>query len=109
MKRLSLLVAIVALCLPTTALAGGYIEGAQRSVRRVAAGEGEHLIYVRCHRTAPSRFGCRFLDTVHRTGRVSVNYIHGHYYVGEPRFDPPPVIEVPPLPCLPSVEICVRG
>lgn len=106
MKRASALTVLLALSLPASALAGGYLDAASKAVRRVAAGEGTHLVYVRCHRTAPSKFGCRFLDTVQQTGRVSVDYSHGHYYVGEPRLDPPPEYREIPRPCLPSEPRC---
>lgn len=108
MRPLCVLATLAAWVLPSAALAGGYIDPAAKAVRRVAASEGTHLVYVRCHRTAPSKFGCRFLTTFYRTGRVGVNYSHGHYYVGEPRLDEPYPYRELPRPCLPSGEICVN-
>ncbi len=86
--------AAVALCLfPTAALAGATVNGAVHAVVRAVAEEGGTAIYygtpqVHCRRTAPSRFGCSFLNlTRGRSGRVSVSYIHRHYFVGEPRYE----------------------
>jgi hypothetical protein len=106
MKRLSVLMLLAAqavLGVPVTAVAGGTASGATRAVARAIAEEavspGFFQIEAHCRLIAPSRYGCSFRETVREEpyageagprGRVTVTYRHRHYYVGEPRFDPPP-------------------
>jgi hypothetical protein len=87
---------------PLAAASGGTAAGAQRAVVHALREEqGAHYSYwrdeVHCRRTTPSHFGCSFRTEVEEgpyvgyagpSGRVSVAYRHGHYYVGEPRFKP---------------------
>lgn len=100
MRRLGIIITTtIALVLPAPAIAKGTVAGATHAVVRAVAEEGGSAVYygtpqVHCRLTVPSRFGCSFLNlTRGRSGRVSVSYRHGHYYVGEPRYEqrsPPP-------------------
>jgi hypothetical protein len=101
-KGLILGAALATLTLPSTALAAGTVSGATRAVIHAINEErgspGYWQTQASCRSTAPSRFGCSFSSTVAEgpyagdsgpSGRVTVTYTHGHYYVGEPRYNPP--------------------
>jgi hypothetical protein len=95
MKGLIFGVALVTLTLPSTALAAGTVSGATHAVVNAIAEEGGNAVYygtpqVHCRRTTPSHFGCSFFNLTRELGgRVTVTYMHGHYYVGEPRYEAP--------------------
>jgi hypothetical protein len=75
---------------PTTA-------GAVHAVAAAVREEGGTVYWygtaqVHCRRTTPNHFGCQFLKILNaegggQHGRATVTYSHGHYYVGEPRWE----------------------
>jgi hypothetical protein len=74
---------------------GPTVYGATRAVIH-AVGEERGNVYangipqVQCRRTLPAHFSCSFLNLTRALpGRVSVVYMRGHYYVGEPRYERP--------------------
>jgi hypothetical protein len=94
-KRLSLLVLLTTLALPSSAAANSSVSGATHAVIRAVAEEGGTVVYygtpqVHCRRIASSRFGCGFFNLTRGLGgRVTVTYSRRHYYVGEPRYERP--------------------
>ena len=94
MRRILLAAGLATLIAPSSALAAGSVAGATQAVVRAVAEEGGNAIYygipqVHCRHTAPSKFGCSFFNlNRHLGGRVTVTFTRGHYYVGEPRYEP---------------------
>jgi hypothetical protein len=98
--------AALAVAFPGVAYARGpSTTGAINAVIRAVAEEGGNVVYygtpqVRCRHTTPSHFGCSFFNLTRQLGgRVSVVWSHGHYYVGEPRYEAPPEYIPLPKPC----------
>lgn len=94
--------AILALCLACSVSAGAVtasaalapsVNGAIYAVIRAVAEEGGNVVYyeepqVHCRRIAPKRFGCSFLNLIRSLpGRTTVTWAHGHYFVGEARYE----------------------
>jgi hypothetical protein len=80
-------------CGQASAQGGPSVQGAIKAVVRAVREEGGQAVYygtpqVRCHRERPSRFGCHFFDLRRgRGGSTTVAYEHGHYNVGELRYE----------------------
>lgn len=94
------LCALAVLACPASALGSGpSTTGAVHAVIHAVAEEGGNVVYqgtaqVHCRRIAPKRFGCSFLNlTRSLPGRATVSWSHGHYYVGEARYERPPTYE----------------
>lgn len=105
MKRLSLVLVVAAsLALPAAAIAGASTTGAAHAVTRAIGEEGRTAVNVHCRRLSRSRITCSFFALYYRNGHVTVTYSHGHYYVGEPRYEVPP--EYIPVPRPPEPQRC---
>lgn len=94
MRRILVTTVLVMLMVPSSAVAAGSVSGATQAVVHAVAEEGGNAVYygtpqVHCRHTAPSKFGCSFFNLKRDLGgRVTVTYTRGHYYVGEPRYEP---------------------